>query len=82
MNERWESGKLSFWLLKYERLPSEGKELFKTNNGLNGFMQRMNDKLRPVSLGVFGVYGDSPALEMIGCALFVGNDLPVPMDKS
>ena len=78
-NDKWEPDNLNFWLIKYERLPSEGDKLFVVNNGLNGFMQRMNEALRMHSIGVFGVYGEAPELEQIGCVLWRGKEFPVPM---
>ena len=71
---------MAFWLVQYEKYDaSEGAQLHRVNNLLNGFMQRMHDQLRPHSLGVFGVYGDEPELEQFGCVLWRGKDLPVPM---
>jgi hypothetical protein len=63
-DEMWDDNNLSFWLLQYQKYDqSEGAKLHLANNMLNGFMQRIDDKLRPHSLGVFGVYGDEPELE-------------------
>ena len=33
---------------------------------MNGFIQRIDDKLRRDTLGVLGVYGDEPSLEIKG----------------
>ena len=42
-------------------------------------MQRIDEKMRPHSLGVFGVYGDEPDLEQFGLVLWRGPEIPVPM---
>ena len=76
----WDDKSLSFWLLQYQKYDkSEGSKLHVTNNMLNGFIQRVDDKLRPHSLGVFGVYGDEPELEQIGLMLWRGSEIPAPM---
>ena len=46
---------------------------------MNGFLQRMDDKLRKHTLGVFGVYGEEPSLDILGVLLFRGVELPLPM---
>lgn len=46
---------------------------------LNGFIQRIDDKLRNFSLGCFGVYGEPGSLEQIGMMIWRGNELPPPM---
>jgi glutathione S-transferase len=79
---KWDDNAMAFWLVQYEKYDaSEGAQLHRVNNLLNGFMQRMHDQLRPHSLGVFGVYGDEPELEQFGCVLWRGADLPVPMKE-
>lgn len=77
---KWDDKALSFWHVHYQKYDaSEGAQLHKVNNLLNGFMQRIDDKVRPHSLGVFGVYGDEPNLEQYGCVLWRGDDIPYPM---
>jgi len=39
----------------------------------------MDEKLRKHSLGVLGVYGDEPSLEIIGVFVWRGTELPQPM---
>mmetsp|Transcript_16415 Transcript_16415/g.27810 ORF Transcript_16415/g.27810 Transcript_16415/m.27810 type:complete len:100 (-) Transcript_16415:73-372(-) len=46
---------------------------------LNGFIQRMDEKLRRHSIGSFGVYGEEGELEQIGVMLWRGSELPEPM---
>lgn len=79
---KWDDAGLSFWFVHYKKYDdSEGAKLHIVNNLLNGFMQRMDEKIRPHSLGVFGVYGDEPNLEQYGCVLWRGSDLPYPMKE-
>jgi hypothetical protein len=46
---------------------------------LNGFIQRIDEKLRRHSLGSFGVYGEEPDLEQFGLVLWRGAEIPAPM---
>lgn len=48
---------------------------------MNGFMQRIDDKLRKHALGVFGVYGEEPSLEIMGVFMWRGTDVPLPMNE-
>ena len=75
--DQWDDKALSFWLLQYQKFsPKEGEKVHINNNMLNGFIQRMDDKVRKHSLGCFGVYGDEPNLEQIGLMLWRGNEVP------
>lgn len=75
--DHWDDKALSFWLLQYQKFsPKEGEKVHINNNMLNGFIQRMDDKVRKHSLGCFGVYGDEPNLEQIGLMLWRGNEVP------
>lgn len=53
----------SFWLIKYEKAEGEGKVLYMTSNLMNGTLQRA-EGFRKYCIGVFGVYGDEPNLEI------------------
>lgn len=44
-------------------------------------MQRMDDKMRRHSMGVFGVYGDEPSLEIMGVFMWRGTDVIKPMEE-
>ena len=80
--EMWDDNGLAFWLIQYQKYDkSEGEKLHICNNMLNGFIQRIDEKLRRHSLGVFGVYGDEPELEQFGLLLWRGSDLPEPMKE-
>jgi hypothetical protein len=48
---------------------------------LNGFIQRIDEKLRRHSLGSFGIYGEEPELEQFGLILWRGEDIPAPMKE-
>lgn len=61
---KWEPNGLSLWFIQYEKYnEKEGAEVHVCNNMLNGFVQRIDEKLRPHSLGCFGVYGQPGSLE-------------------
>lgn len=48
---------MSFWHLTYDKLPSECKKLFLTNNLMNGFVDRAAH-MRKYVFGVHGVFGE------------------------
>ena len=76
-DECWDDKALSFWKLEYEKASAkEGEKLHVNNNMLNGFIQRMDDKVRKHSLGCFGVYGDEPNLDQKGLMLWRGTEVP------
>jgi elongation factor 1-gamma len=78
--DKFDANGVSFWLLHYQKYDkSEGDRLHFTANLLNGFMQRMDEKVRNHSLGVFGIYGEEPDLEQMGLFLWRGTELPQPM---
>lgn len=76
----WDEKAFSFWYLKYDKLPSEGKKLFLTNNLMNGFLDRA-DHCRKYCLGVHGVYGDEPDLEIRGVWMWKGVELLEPLKE-
>lgn len=78
----WDNNGLSFWLLQYEKFnEKEGKEIHVCNNMLNGFIQRMDDKVRPHSIGCFGIYGNPGTLEQFGIMLWRGSEIPPIMKE-
>lgn len=76
----WDDKAFSFWYLKYDKLPSEGKKLFLTNNLMGGFLDR-GDHCRKYCLGVHGVYGEEPELEIRGIWLWKGVEILEPLKE-
>lgn len=68
----------SFWDLKYIKYKTEGKELYKTNNLLNGFLQRA-EGFNKYSFGVHMIYGDEPDLNIKGIWMWRGLEVPQQM---
>ena len=78
--ERWDDKAISFWLLQYEKYNAkEGAEVHICNNLLGGFIQRIDEKLRPHSIGTFGVYGQPGELEQFAVMLYRGAEIPPQM---
>ena len=48
---------------------------------MNGFLQRMDDKLRKHALCVMAVVGEEPFLDIVGAFFFRGVELPLPMQE-
>ena len=65
----------SFWFTQYQKLPSEGKVLFKTNNFSNIYLQKL-DHFRKYCFSAFGVYGVESDYEIRGVWLWRGTDIP------
>lgn len=64
---------LSFWHLTYDKLPSECKKLFLTNNLMNGFVDRAAH-MRKYVFGVHGVYGEPDNFNIRGVWLGKGTE--------
>ena len=75
----WDSNAMSLWYIHYQKYEGEGIKLPTTNNHLNGFIQRIDDKLRKHAIGVLGVYGDEPSLEVMGVFLWRGTEIIFPL---
>jgi len=65
----------SFWWMQYQKLPSEGKELFKCNNSSGMFLQKL-DPFRKYTFSVHGVYGEEGNYEIRGVWMWRGLDVP------
>jgi len=70
----------SLWFSNY-KYNDELNKLFMTNNLVGGFLQRM-DKLRKWGFGSLLIFGDEPKLEIAGCWLFRGTELPEELGEN
>lgn len=77
--KNWDNSAMSFYFVHYEKYEGEGRVLHQFNNLLNGFLQRMDDKMRKHSLCVLGVYGQEPDLEIMGVFFWRGVGVIEPM---
>jgi len=68
----------SFWFMQYQKLPSEGKVLFKTNNSSSFFLQKL-DSFRKYTFSVHGVYGEEGNYEIRGVWMWRGLEVPEEM---
>ena len=73
--DNFDSNGYSVYQVKYVKAEGEGKILYQTNNLMNGFIQRL-DHFRKYSIGVHGVYGEEPDLDIKGVWLWRGVGLP------
>lgn len=64
----------SFWWMQYQKLPSEGKLLFKTCNSSSFFLQKL-DPFRKYTFSVHGVYGVEGNYEVRGLWMWRGTDI-------
>jgi len=65
----------SFWYMQYQKLPSEGKILFKSNNSSSFFLQKL-DPFRKYTFSCHGVYGVEGEYEIRGVWMWRGTDIP------
>uniref|UniRef100_A0A7S3CT45 Elongation factor 1-gamma n=1 Tax=Strombidium rassoulzadegani TaxID=1082188 RepID=A0A7S3CT45_9SPIT len=65
----------SFWFLHYEKYTGEGEKLHVTNNLMNGFLTRAEHTSK-YTFGRHCVLGEEPNLEIMGCWLMRGQELP------
>jgi len=72
---------MSIWYLDYDKADGEGIKEAITNNYLNGFIQRIDERLRRHSFGVFVVLGKEGCFEVRGVMLFRGEGIPEPMKE-
>jgi elongation factor 1-gamma len=68
----------SLWFCDY-KYNNELEKVFMTCNFVGGFIQRL-DPLRKYAFGSLLIFGNDPKLEIHGCFLFRGKDLP-PQSK-
>ena len=71
----YDSKAFSLYKIKYQKLDSEGKVLFKTENGKDGFLER-SEPFRKHMFGVLGVYGDEGNYDIKGLLLWRGKGVP------
>jgi len=73
--ERFDDKGFSFWKMKYDKLPSEGKILFRTKNGLSMFLQKI-DHFRKYTFSVHGIYGVEDGYDIRGLWMWRGLEIP------
>ncbi len=79
--KNWDDKAFSFYFVHYQKCEGENELTHHTKNYLNGFIQRIDDKLRKHSLCILGVYGDEPSLEVMGVMFWRGTDIIEPMKE-
>lgn len=65
----------SFWTMKYDKLPSEGKVLFRTRNSMSFFLQKLNE-FRKYTFAAHGIYGVEDAYDIKGLWMWRGLEIP------
>jgi len=78
--DNWDAKAFSFWYLAYDKLPTECKKIYLTNNLMNGFLDRA-ELCRKHALGVHGVYGEEPDLDIRGVWLWKGTEMLEPLKE-
>ena len=62
--------------ITYEKEANEGTMLIKSNNTMNGFLQRTDPHFKKFAFAIHGVYGEEPNLQIQGAWLWRGTDIP------
>jgi len=65
----------SFWKMKYDKLPSEGKVLFRTKNSMSMFLQKF-DQFRKYTFAAHGIYGVEDGYDIRGVWMWRGTEIP------
>ena len=73
--ENYDPNGFSLWKVKYDKYEGEGQIVHVTNNLVGGYLQRLDD-FRKYCFAVHGVYGDEPNLDIKGCWLWRGTEIP------
>ena len=78
VDSRFDREGWSIWDLQYIKYKGEGELLYKTNNLLNGFIQRA-EGFGKYSYGVHMIYGQEPNLDLKGVWMWRGLEIPQAM---
>jgi elongation factor 1-gamma len=70
----------SFWFLHYDIYEGEGTKLHITNNLMGGFLTRAEHSNK-YTFGRMGVLGEEPDLQIMGCWLMRGQEIPDGLAK-
>lgn len=65
----------SLWWMRYDKLPSEGKILFRTKNSMSFFLQKL-DSLRKHAFAAHGIYGVEGDYDIRGVWMWRGTEIP------
>lgn len=72
--EDFKEGEWSLWHLKYIKYPGEGEKVYRTNNLLRTFLDRL-EQVRKNIFGTHFILGDEPSLDIEGVWLVRGPEL-------
>lgn len=75
VKEKFDREGWSIWDLQYIKYKGEGELLYKTNNLLNGFIQRA-EHFGKHSFGIHMIYGEEPNLDIQGVWMWRGLEIP------
>lgn len=73
--KKFDANGYSLWTMKYDKLPSEGKVLFRTKNSMSFFLQKL-DTFRKYSFAAHGIYGVEGDYDIRGCWMWRGTEIP------
>lgn len=70
----------SLWWMRYDKLESEGKILFRTKNSMGFFLQKL-DCFRKYSFSAHGIYGTEGDYDVRGVWMWRGSEIPEEVKK-
>jgi len=76
--ENYDKAGYCVYFIHYEKYEGEGTVLYQTANGMNGFLQRV-DNFRKHTFAMHAILGEEPNLEIMGVWLFRGTEVPQEM---
>ena len=78
--QAYDANGYSIWWMIYQKLPSEGKVLFKTCNFYSMFLQKM-ENFRKYTFASYGVYGEEGNYDIKGMWMWRGTDIAPQMKE-
>ena len=71
----YDANDYSIYWMKYDKLPSEGKILFRTCNSMSFFLQKLSE-FRKYTFAAHGIYGVEGDYDIKGVWMWRGNGIP------
>ena len=78
--KKFDANGYSLWRMRYDKLPSEGKVLFRCKNSMSFFLQKL-DSFRKYSFAAHGIYGTEGDYDIRGLWMWRGLDIPEEVNK-
>lgn len=74
----WKAEEVSFWYIRFQKLPNELTNEMKTYNKIQGFIDRTDSKASRAGFGIYNMWfsPEENEYEVRGLYIFKGTELP------